>query len=434
MLMATARCFQLVLFIGICCEIIVAQTHIDLLPPTNKQETVKSVSQTNGECVWYRAPAASGADVAENAVYTVSVSTPADNYECAPGAWFVVGVPRQNVASGGSTFSSYCPFQNPRSSKAWMKDMSVVVEYCMTQQQEIWLGFNNNCSTDPLEATIRVSMSNFCDQEKKSFFTAVFWLVVVAGFCCLCCTCMLCYRFISKRHEDQNALAMGFSIENGTYTMKERNQGQFLQGEPGEFGSQGDERPMGIRIGVRPNSGAPVSTKEWEMQQKQQRLKYDQGDEENRLKAMRWERKREEKRLNKLKEDNDQAAEENEAWERVAGDRQAEVDGLEGRRRAAVEAEAAAKAAAKRAEEAAARKPKNTGDAGDSKILKDAAADIKKAVEEAYQLPANERKKKLRDLRMRWHPDKNPMLKSLADEISKIINCEIERVKAIHGE
>jgi len=153
----------------------------------------------------------------------------------------------------------------------------------------------------------------------------------------------------------------------------------------------------------------------------------------------RWERKREEKRLRDMQHKTQQAGEEFEAWDRIAGHRQAESDLLDQKRAAAEAAERKASQAAKRSEDAmrdeqAARRAAKEGGEGDSKILKQAAVDIKKAVDEAYTLQPNERKKKLRDLRMRWHPDKNPMLRELADEISKIINSEIERCKTMHGD
>jgi hypothetical protein len=47
---------------------------------------------------------------------------------------------------------------------------------------------------------------------------------------------------------------------------------------------------------------------------------------------------------------------------------------------------------------------------------------IVKAVHEAAKLPADERAKKLRALRLKWHPDKHDVLKELAEEVTKLIN------------
>merc|ERR1712216_463473 len=54
---------------------------------------------------------------------------------------------------------------------------------------------------------------------------------------------------------------------------------------------------------------------------------------------------------------------------------------------------------------------------------------VREAIQEASQLPLAEKKKALRDLRVRWHPDKNKMLKEFATEVSKMINDELERME-----
>jgi len=53
--------------------------------------------------------------------------------------------------------------------------------------------------------------------------------------------------------------------------------------------------------------------------------------------------------------------------------------------------------------------------------------EIEAAVKEAAKLPPKEGKKKLRDLRLKWHPDKHPDLKWMADEVTKIINDAVDR-------
>jgi len=47
---------------------------------------------------------------------------------------------------------------------------------------------------------------------------------------------------------------------------------------------------------------------------------------------------------------------------------------------------------------------------------------IEEAVEESQGLGEDERKAKIKAMRLRWHPDKNPVLKEFATEVSKIIN------------
>ena len=41
---------------------------------------------------------------------------------------------------------------------------------------------------------------------------------------------------------------------------------------------------------------------------------------------------------------------------------------------------------------------------------------------EANACEESERKVRLKDLRLRWHPDKNPVLEEFATEVTKIIN------------
>ncbi|MEW5316917.1 MAG: hypothetical protein WDW38_008256 [Sanguina aurantia] len=55
-------------------------------------------------------------------------------------------------------------------------------------------------------------------------------------------------------------------------------------------------------------------------------------------------------------------------------------------------------------------------------------ASIFAAVAEAFSCSEEERKKKLRQLQLRWHPDKNPVLADLATEVSKMINEAIARM------
>jgi len=50
---------------------------------------------------------------------------------------------------------------------------------------------------------------------------------------------------------------------------------------------------------------------------------------------------------------------------------------------------------------------------------------VREAIRDANMLPDEQRKAALRELRLRWHPDKNKMLKDFATEVSKIINDEL---------
>jgi chromosome segregation ATPase len=51
---------------------------------------------------------------------------------------------------------------------------------------------------------------------------------------------------------------------------------------------------------------------------------------------------------------------------------------------------------------------------------------IEKAVKDAMKLPLDERKKKLKLLKAKWHPDKHEVLKEMAEEVSKMINSCID--------
>ena len=51
---------------------------------------------------------------------------------------------------------------------------------------------------------------------------------------------------------------------------------------------------------------------------------------------------------------------------------------------------------------------------------------IEKAVKEAMALPEEERNRKLKQLKAKWHPDKHEVLKEMAGEVSKMINACID--------
>ena len=49
------------------------------------------------------------------------------------------------------------------------------------------------------------------------------------------------------------------------------------------------------------------------------------------------------------------------------------------------------------------------------------------AVKEAAALPAEERNKKIRSLRAKWHPDKHDVLQDMASEVMKMINEAVDQ-------
>ena len=51
---------------------------------------------------------------------------------------------------------------------------------------------------------------------------------------------------------------------------------------------------------------------------------------------------------------------------------------------------------------------------------------IEKAVKDAAALPEEARKRKLKQLQAKWHPDKHEVLKEMAEEVSKMINACID--------
>jgi hypothetical protein len=50
-------------------------------------------------------------------------------------------------------------------------------------------------------------------------------------------------------------------------------------------------------------------------------------------------------------------------------------------------------------------------------------------VARAAQCPEEERRRRIKQLRLRWHPDQNPMLTGLATEVTKMINAAVERLE-----
>lgn len=73
------------------------------------------------------------------------------------------------------------------------------------------------------------------------------------------------------------------------------------------------------------------------------------------------------------------------------------------------------------------------GEAQDSSSSVFSLTNVKKSIEDAVSemasLPEDAQRKKIKQLRLRWHPDKNPVLGEFAAEVTKIINAEVERLK-----
>lgn len=55
---------------------------------------------------------------------------------------------------------------------------------------------------------------------------------------------------------------------------------------------------------------------------------------------------------------------------------------------------------------------------------------IETAVEEIKEMPEDDRRKQIKALRLRWHPDKNPILKEFATEVSKVLNAAVAAMEA----
>lgn len=54
---------------------------------------------------------------------------------------------------------------------------------------------------------------------------------------------------------------------------------------------------------------------------------------------------------------------------------------------------------------------------------------IETAVAEIQGLEEEDRKKQIKALRLRWHPDKNPILTEFATEVSKILNAAVAKME-----
>ena len=60
--------------------------------------------------------------------------------------------------------------------------------------------------------------------------------------------------------------------------------------------------------------------------------------------------------------------------------------------------------------------------------LEDAFKEVRKALKEIWKLPEDKRKKALRRLYLRWHPDKNMDMQDIANEVMKFIQNEVDRL------
>ena len=62
------------------------------------------------------------------------------------------------------------------------------------------------------------------------------------------------------------------------------------------------------------------------------------------------------------------------------------------------------------------------------RTLDNALKEVRKALAEIWKLPEDKRKKALRRLYLRWHPDKNMDMQHIANEVMKFIQNEVERL------
>ena len=60
--------------------------------------------------------------------------------------------------------------------------------------------------------------------------------------------------------------------------------------------------------------------------------------------------------------------------------------------------------------------------------LEEAFKEVRKALSEIWKLPEDKRKKALKRLYLRWHPDKNMDMQHIANEVMKFIQNEVERL------
>ena len=60
--------------------------------------------------------------------------------------------------------------------------------------------------------------------------------------------------------------------------------------------------------------------------------------------------------------------------------------------------------------------------------LQDAIEEVRKALKEIWKLPEDKRKKAVRRLYLRWHPDKNMEMQEIANEVMKFIQNEVDRL------
>ena len=65
--------------------------------------------------------------------------------------------------------------------------------------------------------------------------------------------------------------------------------------------------------------------------------------------------------------------------------------------------------------------------------LQQAREEVRKELEEIWRLPQDDRKKAIRRLFLKWHPDKNPQNPELAEEVFKFIQNELDRLEKGDG-
>ena len=75
--------------------------------------------------------------------------------------------------------------------------------------------------------------------------------------------------------------------------------------------------------------------------------------------------------------------------------------------------------------------PQSKEDCGEQpkpRTLDAATREVRKKLAEIWKLPEDKRKKAMKRLYLRWHPDKNMDMQDIANEVMKFIQNEVERL------
>lgn len=344
--------------------------------------TIAAVT-TADSCKWVKFDTSSGFSSADENIYTTTITTDSSISNCQL-SWFVIGSPQDS-----SNPAPLCAAGMPTGGKPLYSDVTDSKTFCMSAGKSQYMGFFTNCSNTPLQATVTVSMEEFCDKDKQTVWRIILWVVIAVIVLAIGLGIYCCCRCCRKKEEDPKGEDTLWIVQPNMAVGVEPNQ-------PGGH--------VFVNMATKEDSNDPDDGV--------QDFGVRDEDERRRLKAAKYERLKEEKRAARIRAESSKQQAEMEEWERNAEMREAEErEWAEDQERRRAEAEAS------NAQNAEATK----------NLLAEAQQEISEIIEEAYQLPPEDRKQKIKELRLRWHPDKNPMLKSLATDIMKIINHEIEK-------